>query len=111
MGVVKTTLQNLPEGLAVALPLLKEKYSVAKSIGYATLTGLVEPIGGLIGIALVSISISIMPFGMAFAGGAMLFVVIDEMIPESHRKGFGRKATLGLIFGFVVMMLLDNLFR
>lgn len=104
-------LQNLPEGLAVALPLLKEKYSVAKSIGYATLTGLVEPIGGLIGIALVSISISIMPFGLAFAGGAMLFVVIDEMIPESHRKGFGRKATLGLIFGFVVMMLLDNLFR
>jgi ZIP family zinc transporter len=103
-------LQNMPEGLAVALPLLREKYSRGKSLGYATLTGLVEPLGGLLGVALVSASKSILPLGLAFAAGAMLFVVIDEMIPESHRKGFAREATFGLIGGFVLMMLLDCLF-
>ncbi|MCS7096312.1 MAG: ZIP family metal transporter [Nitrososphaerota archaeon] len=104
-------LQNAPEGLAVALPLLREKCSKGKSIGYATLTGLVEPIGGLIGAILVSLSHSILPWGLAFAAGAMLFVIIDEMIPESHKKGFGRKATFGLIGGFSIMMLLNSLFK
>ncbi|MCS7123866.1 MAG: ZIP family metal transporter [Candidatus Bathyarchaeota archaeon] len=103
-------LQNAPEGLAVALPLLREQYSKRKSIGYATLTGLVEPIGGLLGAILVSLSHSILPWGLAFAAGAMLFVIIDEMIPESHKKGFGRKATFGLIGGFSIMMLLNSLF-
>jgi len=105
-----TGLQNMPEGLAVALPLLKEKYSRGNALWYATLTGLVEPLGGLLGVALVSTSHLILPLGLAFAAGAMLFVVIDEMIPESHRKGFAREATFGLIGGFVIMMLLDCLF-
>jgi ZIP family zinc transporter len=100
-------LQNMPEGLAVALPLLREGYSRGKSLWYGTLTGLVEPVGGLLGVALVSIFIPILPWGLAFAAGAMLFVVSDEMIPESHRKGFEREATFGLIAGFVVMMALD----
>ncbi len=104
-------LQNMPEGLAVALPLLREKYSVFKAIGYATLTGLVEPLGGLLGLALVSVSNSFLPWGLAFAAGAMLFVVADEMVPESHRKGFGREATFGLITGFIIMMLLDSIFK
>jgi ZIP family zinc transporter len=104
-------LQNMPEGLAVALPLLREKYSVFKAIGYATLTGLVEPLGGLLGLALVSVSCSFLPWGLAFAAGAMLFVVVDEMVPESHRKGFGREATFGLVVGFIIMMLLDSLFK
>ena len=103
-------LQNMPEGLAVALPLIREGYSRRKSIGYATLTGLVEPLGGLLGVALVSIFHQILPWGLSFAAGAMLFVVSDEMIPESHRKGFEREATFGLITGFVLMMLLDSLF-
>ena len=103
-------LQNMPEGLAVALPLLREKYSRIKSLGYATLTGLVEPVGGLLGVALISVFQPILPWGLAFAAGAMLFVVSDEMIPESHRKGFAREATFGLIAGFVVMMFLDTLF-
>jgi ZIP family zinc transporter len=103
-------LQNMPEGLAVALPLLREQYSRSKSLGYATLTGLVEPVGGLLGVALVSVFQPILPWGLAFAAGAMLFVVSDEMIPESHRKGFAREATFGLIAGFVVMMFLDTLF-
>ena len=102
-------LQNIPEGLAVAFPLVRENYSRLKALGYATLTGLVEPVGGLIGSALVSFAQPILPWGLAFAAGTMIFVVSDEMIPESHRKGFEREATLGLIFGFLVMMLLDNI--
>jgi len=103
-------LQNMPEGLAVALPLLREGYSRRRSLWYGTLTGLVEPVGGLLGVALVSIFHPILPWALAFAAGAMLFVVSDEMIPESHRKGFEREATFGLIIGFVIMMLLDSIF-
>ena len=103
-------LQNMPEGLAVALPLVREGYSRRKSLMYGTLTGLVEPLGGLLGVALVSIFQPVLPWGLAFAAGAMLFVVSDEMIPESHKKGFEREATFGLIAGFVFMMLLDTLF-
>lgn len=102
-------LQNMPEGLAVALPLLREGYSRRKSIWYGTLTGLIEPVGGLLGVALVSIFYPILPWALAFAAGAMLFVVSDEIIPESHRKGFERQATFGLVLGFIVMMLLDCL--
>jgi ZIP family zinc transporter len=100
----------MPEGLAVALPLLREGYGRRKSLLYATLTGLVEPLGGLLGLALISVFLPILPWGLAFAAGAMLFVVSDEMIPESHRKGFEREATFGLIAGFVLMMFLDCLF-
>lgn len=103
-------LQNMPEGLAVAMPLVREGYTRRRSLGYATLTGLVEPVGGLLGVALVSFSRPILPWGLAFAAGAMLFIVSDEIVPESHRKGFEREATFGLIAGFIVMMLLDSLF-
>ena len=102
-------LQNMPEGLAVALPLVGEGYSRRRALLYATLTGLVEPIGGLIGVALVLIAKPILPWGLAFAAGAMLFVISDEIIPESHRNGHERLATLGVMVGFAVMMLLDVL--
>jgi ZIP family zinc transporter len=102
-------LQNMPEGLAVALPLLREGYSRRRSLWYGTLTGLVEPVGGLLGVALVSIFHPILPWALAFAAGAMLFVISDEIIPESHRKGFERQATFGLVIGFIIMMLLDCL--
>ncbi|MDH5687405.1 MAG: ZIP family metal transporter [Candidatus Bathyarchaeota archaeon] len=103
-------LQNMPEGLAVALPLLREGYSRSRSLWYGTLTGLVEPVGGLLGVALVTIFHPILPWALAFASGAMLFVVSDELIPESHRKGFEKEATFGFMGGFVIMMLLDSLF-
>jgi len=103
-------LQNAPEGLAVTLPFLRVGYRRVKALGYATLTGLVEPIGGLLGLTLISFTHLILPWDLAFTAGSMLFVVIDETIPESHQKGFGRKATFGLISGFAVMMLLDGLF-
>ena len=102
-------LQNMPEGLAVAMPLLGIGYSRWKAVGIATLTGLVEPIGGLFGAAVVSVFEPLLPFGLAFAAGAMLFVISDEIIPETHAKGKSRPATFGVMVGFVVMMLLDNL--
>jgi ZIP family zinc transporter len=99
----------MPEGLAVALPLLREGYSRPKALWYGLLTGLVEPLGGLLGAALVVVSRPLLPWGLAFAAGAMLFVIADEIIPESHKKGYQREATFGLIAGFVVMMLLDTI--
>ncbi|MDP2209702.1 MAG: ZIP family metal transporter [Bacteroidota bacterium] len=100
-------LQNIPEGLVVALALIGEKYSVGKALWISLLTGMVEPIGGLLGVGLVSISQPILPWGLAFAAGAMLFVISDEIIPESHRKGFETEATFGVMIGFVIMMFLD----
>lgn len=102
-------LQNLPEGLAVALPLLRENYSRGKAFLIALCTGLVEPIGGLIGVALVQISRPMLPLALAFAAGAMLFVISHEIIPETqHQEGHSKLATHALMVGFVVMMFLDN---
>ena len=101
-------LQNIPEGAAVALPLMREGYSKKETFNITLFTGLVEPIGGFIGVAAVSIALGMLGFGMAFAAGAMIFVVSDEIIPESHRKGHERAATFGVILGFMVMMFLDN---
>lgn len=102
-------LQNLPEGLAVALPLLRENYSKVKAWSVALITGLVEPIGGLLGVVLVQISRPLLPFAMAFAAGAMLFVISHEIIPESqNQQGHSKLATHALLVGFVIMMFLDN---
>jgi len=102
-------LQNLPEGLAVAMPLIGLGYGRWRAIGVATLTGLVEPVGGFLGVAAVTVFNSVLPFGLAFAAGAMLFVISDEIIPETHSKGKSRLATFGVMIGFVIMMALDNL--
>jgi len=103
-------LQNIPEGLAVAAPLVREGYSKWKAGGIALLTGLVEPIGGLLGVSVVTFAQFLLPYGLAFAAGAMIFVVSDEMVPESHSGGFVRVATIGLMVGFMLMMVLDNMF-
>jgi ZIP family zinc transporter len=103
-------LQNMPEGLAVALPLVREGYGRGRAVWYATLTGLVEPVAGLLGVSLVIIFATLLPLGLAFAAGAMLYVVVDEIIPESHRKGHEKDASLGTVVGFGLMMVLDNLF-
>ncbi len=100
-------LQNLPEGLVVAVALLGEGYSVGRSLLIALLTGLVEPVGGLIGAGVVSLAAPLLPWGLGFAAGAMLFVISDEIIPESHRKGIEKEATVGVMVGFVIMMFLD----
>ncbi len=100
-------LQNAPEGLAVAVALLGEGYGRLRAWGIAALTGMVEPIGGLIGAGVVTVSQLLLPWGLAFAAGAMLFVISHEIIPETHRRGHQNKATLGLSIGLVVMLFLD----
>jgi len=106
---IAIALQNIPEGLAVALPLVGLGYNKWKAVGIATLTGLVEPIGGLLGITMVTVFTPILPIAMGFAAGAMLFVISEEIIPETHSKGRSRYATFSLMGGFIMMMLLDNL--
>lgn len=102
-------LQNIPEGLAVALPLLREKYSKGKAFLVALSTGLVEPIGGILGVGLVQVARPVLPFALAFAAGAMLFVISHEIIPETqNNQGHTKLATHTLLIGFVVMMFLDN---
>lgn len=100
-------LQNVPEGLAVAVALLGEGYSRLRSWWIAMLTGLVEPIGGLVGAGIITISEPLLPWGLAFAAGTMLYVISHEIIPETHRSGHQNKATLGLAIGLVVMLFLD----
>lgn len=101
-------LQNLPEGLAVALPLLREGLRTWKVFLVALLSGLVEPVGGLIGVGLANTAQSVLPFGLAFAAGAMLFVISHEIIPETQKKAASKAATHALLVGFVIMMFLDN---
>lgn len=100
-------LQNAPEGLAVAVALLGEGYGRRRAWVIAALTGLVEPVGGLLGAGIITVSEPLLPWGLAFAAGAMLYVISHEIIPETHRSGHQNKATLGLSIGLVVMLFLD----
>ena len=100
-------LQNMPEGLAVAVALMGEGYSKWRSWSIAALTGLIEPIGGLFGASVVTVSQVLLPWGLAFAAGAMLYVISHEIIPETHRCGHQKKATFGLAMGLVIMLFLD----
>jgi ZIP family zinc transporter len=100
-------LQNFPEGIAVALPLRREGMSRWKSFWYGQLSALVEPVAGVIGAAAVLIAAPLLPYALSFAAGAMIFVVVEEVIPEAHRQGHHDVATLGFLLGFAVMMVLD----
>ncbi len=103
-------LQNVPEGLAIALPLRRAGMSPAMAFFWGQLSAAVEPVAGVLGAALAVVSSGILPYGMAFAAGAMLYVVVEELIPETVRSGTTDVATLGFIVGFAVMMALDNAF-
>lgn len=100
-------LQNAPEGLAVAVALLGEGYEKRRAWGIAALTGLVEPLGGVLGAGVIAVSEPLLPWGLAFAAGAMLYVISHEIIPETHRSGHQKKATAGLAVGLVLMLFLD----
>jgi ZIP family zinc transporter len=100
-------LQNFPEGIAVAMPLRGEGVSKFKAFWYGQLSAIVEPIAAVAGAAAVLTFRPILPYALAFAAGAMIFVVIEELVPESQMKGYGDTATLGTIGGFAVMMVLD----
>jgi ZIP family zinc transporter len=101
-------IQDLPEGLVVALALLAAGYRRRRAVLVGMASGLIEPVGALAGAGLVVALPWLLPCGLGFAAGAMLFVVSHEIIPESHRQGHENFATAGLMLGFVVMMLLDT---
>jgi ZIP family zinc transporter len=100
-------LQNFPEGAAVSIPLRRDGMSRLKAFWYGQLSGFVEPVAGVLGAALVFYIRPILPYALAFAAGAMIFVVAEEVIPESRKEGNEHIATLGLMLGFALMMALD----
>ncbi len=102
-------LQNIPEGMVIIGPMLAAGVSPKRTLIAALITGLVEVIGTLIGYFAVTVSTAILPFALAFAGGTMLYVVSDEMIPETHGHGGERGATYSLLVGFCVMLVSDVL--
>jgi len=102
------SIQDVPEGMVVALALRSVGYGRFLSAGLGVLSGFVEPVAAVFGAAVIGISAGLLPWGLALAAGAMLFVISHEIIPESHRKGHEAYATGGLMLGFVVMMVLDT---
>ncbi len=102
-------LQNIPEGMVIIGPLLASGVSARRTMLIAAVTGMVEVIGTLLGYFAISISQMVLPFALAFAGGTMLYVISDEMIPETHAHGSERGATYALLIGFCVMLISDVL--
>ena len=100
-------IQNLPEGLAVAMPLRAEGMSRLRSFWYGQLSAVVEPVAAVLGATAVVLAAPILPYALSFAAGAMVYVVVEELIPESHRAGNADLATVSLMAGFVAMMILD----
>jgi ZIP family zinc transporter len=100
-------IQNFPEGIAVSVPLRREGLSRFKSFWYGQLSGIVEPIAGVIGAAAVLLMKPILPYALSFAAGAMIYVVVEELIPESQLESNSDVATTGAMLGFAVMMMLD----
>ncbi|KAI6225848.1 Zinc transporter ZIP11 [Aphelenchoides besseyi] len=100
-------LQNFPEGLAVSLPLTGFGYSKFKAFLYGQMSGMVEPLAAVLGAFAVILMEPVLPYALAFAAGAMVYVVFDDIIPEAHRNGNGKLASMGAIIGFLVMMSMD----
>ncbi len=100
-------LQNIPEGMIIIAPLLAAGVTKGRAFAIAAFTGVIEIFGTMVGFFAVSIASVILPFALAFAGGTMLYVVGDEMIPETHSHGYERAATYALLIGFIVMLVLD----
>lgn len=102
------TIQDLPEGLVISLALLGAGYRRGLAILVGALSGVIEPVGAVLGAAIVGLSTTFLPWGLALAAGAMLYVISHDIIPESHGKGHDRLATVGLMLGFVLMTTLDT---
>lgn len=100
-------IQNFPEGTAVSMPLRREGVAPGKSFFYGQLSAVVEPIAGVAGVVAVTLAQPLLPYALAFAAGAMIFVVVEELIPESQRGGYADLSTMSLMVGFAVMMTLD----
>ena len=104
---VGIAIQNFPEGAAVSIPLRREGLSARKSFFWGQFSGMIEPVAGVMGAALVIISQPILPYALAFAAGAMIYVVSEEVIPESQKDEYNHLSTIGVMLGFAVMMVLD----
>lgn len=100
-------LQNFPEGAAVSIPLRREGFTRRKAFNYGQLSGVVEPIAGVVGAYLVTVMTPMLPYALSFAAGAMIFVVAEELIPESQTGDGTDLSTIGVMVGFAVMMVLD----
>lgn len=102
-------LQNIPEGVVTVSPLVMAGVKRTRAVLLASITGLIEVVGTFIGFYVSAVSSQILPFALAFAGGTMLYIISDEMIPETHSHGFERRATYSLLIGFTLMLILDVL--
>lgn len=102
-------LQNIPEGMIVISPMLLAGVSKGRTFAIAAVTGLIEVAGTFLGYFAAQISAEVLPFALAFAGGTMLYIISDEMIPETHSHGYEQVATYSILAGFMVMMVLDVL--
>lgn len=100
-------IQNFPEGAAISLPLKEEGMSKTRSFIYGALSGIVEPIGGLLTVAIAGTVTYFLPWLLSFAAGAMIFVVVEELIPEAHTESHTDVGTMGVMIGFLIMMILD----
>ena len=108
MGIA---LQNIPEGMVVISPLLLAGVSRLRTFLLATAIAVIEVVGMVLGFALGALSYTLLPALLAFAGGAMLYVVSDEMIPETHAHGYQKQATYALLLGFLTLMFMERLFE
>ena len=104
---VGIAIQNFPEGAIISMPLKSEGISKSKAFVLGVLSGIVEPIGALITIALTNAVLPILPYILAFAAGAMIYVVVEELIPETEKGKHSDLGTIGVAIGFVIMMILD----
>ena len=100
-------IQNFPEGAIISMPLKSEGMSKPKAFLYGMLSGIVEPIGAIITIALTNLVVPILPYFLSFAAGAMIYVVTEELIPEAHTGEHSNIGTIGVAIGFAIMMVLD----
>ncbi|MDL2294371.1 ZIP family metal transporter [Ruminococcaceae bacterium OttesenSCG-928-D13] len=100
-------LQNFPEGAAVSLPLKRDGFSSGKAFAYGAFSGFVEPVGGILAVLVAGGIAPLMPWFLSFAAGAMMYVVVEEMIPEAHLGEHSHPGTLGALAGFLIMMILD----
>jgi len=105
---VGIALQNIPEGIVTVSPLVLAGVKRSRAFILAAMTGLIEVVGTFVGYFLAAVSTNILPFALAFAGGTMLYIISDEMIPETHSHGYERTATYSLLIGFVVMLMMDT---
>ena len=100
-------IQNFPEGAIISMPLKSEGMSKPKAFLYGTLSGIVEPVGAILTIALTNLVVPILPYFLSFAAGAMIYVVVEELIPESQNGEHSNIGTIGVAIGFIIMMVLD----